>query len=215
MNLTLGDTRLIIAACKKEGLLRNQAAYVLATAYHETAHTMKPVREYGGETYLKKKAYYPYVGMGYVQLTWLANYQKASKKLGVDFVKNPRLLLKAEYAAPILVIGSRDGWFTGKKLSDYIDDNTMLLVSPPRPKIDFINARRIINGTDKAALIAGYAKTYADLLKAEGYGNTPPSQVDNAVREMMAEKKKSIEPAKGASFWAQLITAILRYFSKG
>jgi len=38
-----------------------------------------------------------------------------------------------------------------------------------------------------------------------------PSQVDNVFRE----KKKSIEPAKGASFWAQLITAILRYFSKG
>ena len=86
MNLDLGDTRLLIEACKTHGLLRNQAAYVLATAYHETAHTMKPVREYGGETYLKKKKYYPYVGMGYVQLTWDYNYKKASDKLGVDLV---------------------------------------------------------------------------------------------------------------------------------
>ena len=43
MNLDLGDTRLLIEACKTHGLLRNQAAYVLATAYHETAHTMKPL----------------------------------------------------------------------------------------------------------------------------------------------------------------------------
>lgn len=194
MNLTLGDTRLIIAACKKEGLLRNQAAYVLATAYHETAHTMKPVREYGGETYLKKKAYYPYVGMGYVQLTWLANYQKASKKLGVDFVKNPRLLLKAEYAAPILVIGSRDGWFTGKKLSDYITIS----------RSDFTGARKIINGTDRAKAIAELAIGYDTLLKQDGYGEA-----------VAAAPTKPNEPAKGASFWAQLITAILRYFSRG
>lgn len=196
MNLTVGDTRLIIAACKKEGLLRNQAAYVLATAYHETAHTMKPVREYGGETYLKKKAYYPYVGMGYVQLTWLANYQKASKKLGVDFVKNPRLLLKAEYAAPILVIGSRDGWFTGKKLSDYITVS----------RSDFTGARRIINGTDRAKAIAELAIGYDTLLKQDGYG-----EASSVVKDSLP----TAEPAKGASFWAQLITAILRYFSKG
>ena len=203
MNLTLGDTRLIIAACKKEGLLRNQAAYVLATAYHETARTMKPVREYGGETYLKKKAYYPYVGMGYVQLTWLANYQKASKKLGVDFVKNPRLLLKAEYAAPILVIGSRDGWFTGKKLADYITLS----------RSDFTGARKIINGTDRAKAIAELAIGYDALLKQDGYGETP-AEVDNTIRETMAQKRP-VEPANGLSFWAQLAAAIVRIFSRG
>lgn len=160
MNLSTGDTRLIINVCAANGLLRNQAAYVLATAWHESAHTMKPVREYGGEAYLRSKKYYPYVGMGYVQLTWRENYEKASKKLGVDFVSNPKLLLKAEYAAKILVIGSRDGWFTGKRLKDYIT----------LQRSDFKGARRIINGTDKASLIAGYARTYDALLKAEGYG---------------------------------------------
>lgn len=35
MNLDLGDTKLLIETCKKHGLLRNQAAYVLATAYHD------------------------------------------------------------------------------------------------------------------------------------------------------------------------------------
>jgi hypothetical protein len=164
MNLSLGDTRLIIDTCKQHGLLRNQCAYVLATCYHESAHRMKPIRELGGEAYLRKKKYYPYVGMGYVQLTWLANYQKASAKLGVDFVANPKLLLEAKYAAPILVIGSKEGWFTGKKLSDYI---TLY-------KSDFRNARKIINGMDRADDIAGYAKQYDALLKAEGYGNALP-----------------------------------------
>lgn len=166
MDLKLGDTRLIIDACKERGLLRNQAAYVLATAYHETAHTMKPVREMGGEKYLKAKKYYPYVGMGYVQLTWLANYKKAGKKLGVDFVKAPRKLLEARYAAPILVIGMDEGWFTGKKLSDYITLN----------RSDFGGARRIINGTDRAQLIADIAFRYDALLMADGYGNPSATQ---------------------------------------
>jgi len=115
MNLNLGDTQLIIKEARLMGLLRNELAYVLATTYHETAHTMKPVREYGGETYLKSKKDYPYVGMGYVQLTWDYNYKKASSKLGVDFMKNPRLLLEPKHAVKILLVGMKEGWFTGKK----------------------------------------------------------------------------------------------------
>lgn len=195
MDLSKGDTRLIINVCAANGLLRNQAAYVLATAYHETAHTMKPVREMGGEPYLRKKKYYPYVGMGYVQLTWKANYEKASRKLGVDFVTNPTLLLKPQYAAKILVIGSKEGWFTGKKLSHYIT----------LQKSDFVGARRIINGTDRADLIADYAKKYDALLKAEGYGGQPPA--DNAHVEPGAI------PFPEPGFWTRLIAAIVRFFS--
>lgn len=163
MDLNLGDTRLIIDACKSAGLLRNQTAYVLATSFHETAHTMKPVREYGGEKYLKSKAYYPFVGMGYVQLTWKKNYERAGKALGVDFVKAPRLLLQARYAAPILVTGMKEGWFTGKCLADYVTLS----------KSDFTGARRIINGADKAKLIADIAIRYNGLLMVDGYGVEP------------------------------------------
>ncbi|TGR84601.1 carboxypeptidase [Mesorhizobium sp. M2D.F.Ca.ET.223.01.1.1] len=189
MDLNLGDTRLIVAECKKHGLLRNQAAYCLATCWHESAHTMKPVREYGGEAYLKSKPYYPYVGMGYVQLTWKANYRKASGKVGVDLVASPQLALDPQYAAPILVIGMQEGWFTGKKLSDYITLQSS----------DFTNARRIVNGTDKAAVIAGYAKQYDALLQADGYGADEPVQPVN-------ESHPSI--------WSALIKAILAIFGK-
>lgn len=173
MNMNLGDTQLILKATK--GLPRKYRAYILATAYHETAHTMKPVREYGGEVYLKKKKYYPYVGMGYVQLTWLENYEKAKKELGIDFVAKPSLLLVPEYAVKILVAGMTKGWFTGKKLSDYTDYKSM---------------RRIVNGTDKADLIASYAVQYeqdiADLEAGVNTDTTAPVSVPDSVPEKKA-----------------------------
>lgn len=162
LNLTLGDTGLLIEEAKTRGVLRNQLAYILATAYHETAHTMKPITEYGSQSYLKSKKYHPYIGRGYVQLTWDYNYKKAGKKLGVDFLKDPSLLLQSKYSVPICIIGMLEGWFTGKKLSDYIT----------LKKSDFVNARKIINGTDRQAIIAGYAVEYDVLLKELGYGET-------------------------------------------
>lgn len=192
MNLNLGDTQVIIKEASKRGLLRNQLAYVLATAYHETAHTMKPVREYGGEKYLKSKKYYPYVGMGYVQLTWDYNYKKAGQKLGVDFMSNPKLLLDPKYATPILIIGMIEGWFTGKKLSDYITLN----------KSDYVNARRIINGVDKKELIAGYAEQYDKLLLEAGYGVEAPQKPVESVPEP--------EPTNTPETKTTLLSVILR-----
>lgn len=132
-NLDLGHTRLIIAECERLGLPRNQAAYVLATAYHESAHTMKPVREYGGETYLRSKSYYPCVGMGYVQLTWKTNYRKASEKLGVNFIQAPTKLFEPRYAAPDP--GHRDEGALVRR-----QEALRLHVAP------FEGARRVING---------------------------------------------------------------------
>lgn len=192
MKLTLGDTQLIIQEASKRGLLRNQLAYVLATTYHETAHTMKPVREYGSEKYLKSKKYYPYVGRGYVQITWETNYKKASTKLGVDFIKNPNLLMEPKYAAPILLDGMIEGWFTGKKLSDYITLQTS----------DFVNARRIINGVDKKDLIAGYAKEYDSLLLEMGYG---VKDTQKPVQEVSPPPATDTRP-----WWLKLLLALIR-----
>lgn len=149
-------------------------AYILATAYHETAATMQPIREYGSEKYLKSKKYYPYVGMGYVQLTWKKNYEKASKVLGVDFVKSPKLLLDPQYALPILFVGMEEGWFTGKKLSDYIDN---VDEDDKEDLREFSNARRVVNGTDKQVLIGQYAIVFEKGLKAAGY-DSPSEPVE-------------------------------------
>lgn len=144
------------------GCLINEAAYMLATAYHETAHTMQPIEEYGkgrGKDYgkrlkMSRKPYSDtlplYYGRGYVQLTWYENYEKAGKKVGVDLLNEPGLALSAPIAAKIMREGMLEGWFTGKKLSDYVGLRTA----------DYVGARRIINGTDKANLIADYAVAF-------------------------------------------------------
>ena len=157
--LDSGDARLIIKECKRQGLSLPQCAYVLATAWHETAYTMKPIKERGGQRYLRSKPYWPYYGRGYVQLTWKRNYAKAARIFRQPFVKNPDLVMKPEFAAPILVRGMKEGWFTGKKLSDYINDS----------RKDYTNARRIVNGLDRARKIAGHARRFEKLLLRDGY----------------------------------------------
>ena len=144
------------------GCLINEAAYMLATAYHETAHTMQPIEEYGkGRRYdygkrlkMSRKPYSDtlplYYGRGYVQLTWYENYEKAGKKVGVDLLNEPGWALSAPIAAKIMREGMIEGWFTGKKLNDYVGLRTA----------DYVSARRIINGMDKAQLIAGYAVVF-------------------------------------------------------
>ena len=138
---------------------KRHLAYMLATAYHETARTMQPVEELGkgkGKAYgvaIDGRVYY---GRGYVQLTWLSNYKTMGKLLGVDLVKNPSLACDPDIAAKIMLTGMTRGLFTGRKLSDYISSL----------KCDYVNARRIINGTDKADLVAGYARAFDDALNA-------------------------------------------------
>lgn len=163
MNLTLGHTESLIEKSKLHNLLRNQCAYVLATAYWETARTMEPVIEayWLSDAWRKQHLrYYPWYGRGFVQLTWENNYKRAAKETGVKMDKDPELALQPNVAADVAVTGMKQGWFTTKKLSDYIT----------LQKSDFKNARRIINGTDKAGEIADLARQYDALLKASGYG---------------------------------------------
>lgn len=127
-------------------------AYILATAWHESK--LRPVRERraasGTALYERQNRYWPsgYYGRGFVQLTWEANYRKMGGFLGVNLAGSPELALQPEYAAKIIVYGMMNGSFTGKKLSRYI--NTL--------KKDYYNARRVVNGTDRATLIKGYAQ---------------------------------------------------------
>jgi len=151
-------------------------AYMLATAYHETSFTMQPIKEFGGTAYYTKMYDITgekparakangnttpgdgpkYCGRGYVQLTWKNNYALADRKLGLGgkLVDNPTLMLEPDIAADTMFVGMTEGWFTGKRLSDYINDKGT----------DYLNARRIINGTDKASNIAAYAVKFEKAL---------------------------------------------------
>lgn len=159
----IGYTQLIIDECRERGLSRAQTAYALATTFWETNRTMKPVVEayWLSEEWRKKHLrYYPWHGRGFVQLTWKANYERASSELGVNLIADPEKALDPDIATRVLVLGMIEGWFTGKKLGDYFTAS----------KTDFVGARRIINGTDKAKAIAEIAMDYDNELKAEGFG---------------------------------------------
>lgn len=169
----------ICAACA--GLPVSWAAYALATAVVETAGTMQPIKERGGNAYFTRlydvQGERPdlarkmgntepgdgarYCGRGYVQLTWKTNYAKAGLKLGQPLVDNPDLALRPDIAAAIMRQGMQAGWFTGKSLETYL---------PAVADIhQFTNARRIINGQDRAVEIAGYALEMQRALKQGGW----------------------------------------------
>lgn len=166
-----------------DGVPISWAAYALATAYHETASTMQPIREYGGPTYFTRMYDVTgarpqmavahgntcagdgpkYCGRGYVQLTWKNNYAKAGKECGVDLVQYPDHAMRPDVAAKIMRQGMERGWFTGKGFSDYLPRSG----HADRPA--FTNARRIINGTDKAAQIAEHAMKFQLALDVGGW----------------------------------------------
>ncbi|MBZ9807708.1 glycoside hydrolase family 19 protein [Mesorhizobium sp. ESP-6-2] len=162
MDLSLGCTRLLIDESKRQGLLRNQCAYVLATSFWETAHTMRPVVEayWLSENWRRNNLrYYPWFGRGFVQLTWEKNYQRAERETGSPVHQNPQLALDPVVASKIAVTGMKEGWFTGRDLNDFID----------LQHSDFKGARAIINGKDKDDEIAAIARQYDADLKREGY----------------------------------------------
>ncbi|MBY0420047.1 MAG: hypothetical protein K2W88_18495, partial [Pararheinheimera sp.] len=131
-----------------KGDLRRLACQ-LATVFHETGQKMQPVREGGGEAYLKTKKYYPWVGEGLVQVTWEAN----ARKFGATA---PGQLMTWPVALKALFDGMEKGLFTGKKLADYFS----------KTKEDWVGSRAIINGKDCAAEIAGYGRTFNAALRA-------------------------------------------------
>lgn len=123
-------------------------AYMLATAWHETAQTMQPVTEYGGEAYLRSKSYWPFIGRGYVQLTWRSNYEK------YGIADMPEKALEPDLAAFVMLDGMTKGLFTGRKLADYFSER----------RDDPVQARKIINGLDRADQVAGYYHQFLTML---------------------------------------------------
>lgn len=158
----------VIGYGEDKGYHIKDVAYVTATAYWETAHTMQPVKEayWLSEDWRKKNLrYYPWYGRGDVQLTWEENYKKAGKELGVDLTTDPEKALDPKISVQVLYHGMEKGWFTGKKLSDYVTKNTTQTYA--LTQAEYKNARRIVNGTDKDDEIASIAiKLYKALQKA-------------------------------------------------
>jgi hypothetical protein len=156
------------------------AAYVLATIRWETGQTYTPVKEKRArrdrnpQLWKVQNRYWPsgFYGRGYVQITWEKNYRAAGDRLtgtvfttdagpmtvrSETFVDDPDLVLEPHIAYSIAARGMREGWFTGKKLSDFVRDGE----AP-----DYVNARQVINRLDQADRIAGYANEFELVLRA-------------------------------------------------
>jgi hypothetical protein len=145
----------ILDEAEKRKTPTRHLAYILASAFHETNATMQPVKEayWLSEAWRKRNLrYYPYYGRGLIQITWKENYKKAGDKLEIDLVNNPDDALDLPTSVEIMFSGMEEGWFTGKKLSDY-------------PK-SYKQSRRIVNGLDKASVIAGYAERFEEAIEA-------------------------------------------------
>jgi predicted chitinase len=96
-------------------------------------------------------------GRGYVQLTGRANYNHDGTFLGIDLIGNPDLALQPDVAYRIASRGMKEGWFTGHRLAAYFPD-----AGPP----DYVGARHIINGSDRADDIAEIARKMEEILRA-------------------------------------------------
>ncbi len=160
-------------------------AYMLATAYHEVARSMQPIREWGDARYffrlydiegerpgtarhlgnLKPGDGVRFCGRGFVQLTGRRNYQRMTElvalpRFGLDLVAKPDAAMRLDVATAILFEGMLDaesdfGDFTGLALDDFFSAT----------RDDPVGARQIINGRDRAELVAGYHRRFLAALQ--------------------------------------------------
>ncbi len=181
----------IVGYAKERGYSPEHTAYVLATAKHESANWMQPIRE-GARRYgpdysdaaarlavdflhrkgiIRKNYALPagplgqsYYGRGLVQITWYDNYLSFERLLGKPLTAMPDLALDWDIALDILFIGMRDGLFRrGHSLSVI------------KTADDFKYARNIVNGDSSKTWggksriddrLAGYARTFLEGLTA-------------------------------------------------
>lgn len=184
----VSDIEALLAALESDRHITDirWAAYMLATVYHETAATMSPIDEFGSTAYFEQR-YGSHTavgrnlgntqpgdgarfhGRGYVQLTGRRNYTVMSQRLldsygvSVDLATDPERAKDILTAYRVMSLGMRDGSFTGKSLRQYITGR----------RCDYVNARRIINGLDRAALVARHAEAFERILRAAAAGPQP------------------------------------------
>ncbi|MEX3008755.1 glycoside hydrolase family 19 protein [Hoeflea sp. TYP-13] len=210
-------------------------AYALATAYHETARRMVPVRETlarddaTARRRLRKAKYaqpeppygHCYYGRGQVQLTWKRNYERSSEDAGVDLVRHPDKALDPIIGARILIRGLLDGRWNGKGrgIAHYL---------PTSGRDDLRNARRTVNITDKWDLIAGYYRAFLRAIEEAGgvpkprfepvpvsWSKPKPegaqcSQTGSVTKQ--PERTNPVSPTSGGGVWVALSRFIASIF---
>jgi len=162
------------------------AAYCLATAKHETANEMLPIKEYGlgqGQPYgeADPQTGQTYYGRGFVQLTWRENYSYATQRLKLggndDLEWHADRALDPKIAAAVLYAGMLEGWFRPpNKLSLYFSDTA----DDPYGAREIVNGDKHIipswsNGVSIGKLIAGYHAHFLTALEVSSQPKKTPT----------------------------------------
>ena len=154
-----------------------QLAYNLGTTALETDWTMQPIDEYGDDAYFERRYGHRtkkgkelgntrpgdgarFAGAGLVMQTGRRNARFSSQRLqamgvDVDFEANPELRNDPEMAAHCLLLGNHEGWWTGRKLPDFISET----------RWDGKGARSVVNGSDRWDEIDADARAFLEALE--------------------------------------------------
>lgn len=184
------------------------AAYIFATAHHESGGFIH-LHEIWGPTEQQKKYEFnkrlgnvvkgdgkKFMGRGLVQLTGRRNYSDWSRRLGVDLLTQPELAASMRYAVPILIEGMMEGTFTGRALPDYIN---------------YVDMRKVVNGTDRAAKIARYALLFEEALNDAGYVAVDAKPEPPAVTPSPTKPSEPVsKPEPRRSLLSVIIEALFR-----
>jgi len=174
--------RRLLALCRQEQLSLAQSAYVLATVQHESKmglwlldhesgwanegrHHLGNINPGDGPRFR---------GRGYIRITGRRQYAEWQHHLGLPLIAQPELVAEPDVAATIAVRGMKIGQFTGHRLIDYINQG----------EVDYVGARRIVNGQDRAVLVARYAKDFEAALHNESESGPPEPDVVHLQRHL-------------------------------
>lgn len=192
-------------------------SYIMTTAFHETGARMQPVRETFASSdaqaiarldkawkdgklpqvskpYWRKDADgFAWFGRGLAQITHKVNYAK------FGLAKTPEKAMELATAVRILFDGMIDAKFTKWRLSDFFNASTN----------DPENARRIVNGKDKAKLLAGYHASFLSALEAARDTYVDDGRKEDYIApDVKPEDAKpdDVPPAQSKSLWAIITT---------
>lgn len=181
------SVQLIVETALRHGVTdHSQIAYILATAEHESDN-FRAAREYGGREQARLRDYSggeEFYGRGYVHTTHDYNYLAMGEALGLGTTLRDdpdRAATDPRLAADLLVVGMQRGLYTGRALGDYVNEDG----------VDYANARRVVNGIDRAEHIAGLAR---------GWEAQVPALVDHVRSNPIDLSPMTAEPGRDGFF---------------
>ena len=150
---------------------------------------------------------FKYRGHGWPQLTGRGRFKVMGERLGIPLEDKPELMLDPKVSAAALVVGMREGLFTGKKLSEFLPD--------------YFNARSVING-DKNSIsggrrngdaIAEIARDFEKALVKAAYGEKPiptlPPETEVVDTIEVVPEPEVVEQPTRKTRWGRVLVAAL------